>query len=98
MEINPNDQIARVPKIAQRLFDGRMLVITPDDSRLHRFNETGTFIWQLVEKPKRVAAIAAAVVDNFDDVDEPAAMHHTLEFLTDMLAKKLVTLTPGKGA
>ena len=46
----PETLIQRSDLTAGRLFEGSMLVITSDDSMLHRFNEVGTFVWQCLEK------------------------------------------------
>jgi hypothetical protein len=98
MSIDPQTTVNRVPKIAARLFEGRMLVITPEDGKLHRFNDTATFIWQLLEKPKKVEEICTAIVNNFSDIDQPGALKHTEDFVQDMLVKKLVTLAAAKSA
>jgi hypothetical protein len=55
-----------------------MLVITAKDSMLHRFNEVGTFIWQLLEKPMTAGAICTAVGRHFDGFD---ANEHSAELL-----------------
>jgi hypothetical protein len=66
MSLSSNDTVSRSAKIAHRLFEDRMLVITAKDSMLHRFNEVGTFVWQLLEKPQTVGAICAGVASHFD--------------------------------
>ena len=66
MAISSEDIVSRSTRIAQRLFEGRMLVITAEDSLLHRFNEAGTFIWQSLEKPVTVGAICSAIERHFE--------------------------------
>jgi hypothetical protein len=94
MTSGANDIITRAAKIAGRLFEDRMLVITPDDSRLHRFNETGTFIWQFLDKPRCYKEIAQALADHFDGIDQSEAMRHVTEFIDELIIKKLVTVAP----
>lgn len=66
MDLSPSDTITRATRIAQRLFEDRMLVITAKDSMLHRFNEVGTFIWQSLETPMTAGAISSAVGRHFE--------------------------------
>jgi hypothetical protein len=67
--LKPTDVVSRSSRLAGRLFEERMLVITPSDSMLHRFNETGTFIWQQLEKPASLAALCAAMAEHFEGFD-----------------------------
>ena len=90
--LQKHDTITRVENVAQRLFEERMLVITPKDSILHRFNQVGTFIWRLLETPKTVEEIFAAVKEHFEVVDDGQAYDEIAGFITKMKEKKLVTI------
>ena len=92
MNITKKDKIKRVENVAQRLFEAQMLVITPKDSLLHRFNEVGTFIWQILDTPKTVAEICTAVKEHFEGVNEEQVFKDATKFLSKMEKKKLVTI------
>ncbi len=90
MTINKNDTIIRADNVAQRLFEERMLVITPRDSMLHRFNEVGSFIWQVLETPKHLVEICAEIREQFDEVDEEKLTDEVEIFIEKLKDNKLV--------
>jgi|GEM_PF-1439825 hypothetical protein len=96
MVLSPNDIVSRSTRIAQRLFEERMLVITAQDSQLHRFNEVGTFIWQLLEKPMTVDEISKAVGKHFDGFDPKKSLQEISDFLISLEKKKCVSICPQK--
>jgi hypothetical protein len=85
--------VSRSPRVAHRLFEDRMLVITVDDSRLHRLNEVGTYIWGQLESPKSVRELSALVMENFSGCTKEAARTDTADFVGKMSEKGLVTLS-----
>jgi hypothetical protein len=96
MALSPLDVVSRATRIAQRLFEERMLVITAQDSQLHRFNEVGTFIWQLLEKSMTVGAICTAVEEHFDGFDAGKSFQEISDFLVSLEKKKCVSICPPK--
>lgn len=91
--ILPADTISRSPRIAQRVFEERMLVITVDDSKLHRFNEVGTYIWQQLETPKTLREIVDLVAEHFDGCNRTTLNKELARFLEKLASKKLITIT-----
>jgi hypothetical protein len=67
-----------------------MLVITPKDSTLHRFNEVGTFIWQTLEHPKTVEEVIDRVVEHYDCDDEKQVDADVTKFIDKLARKKVV--------
>lgn len=92
MSLSPSDTIARSTRIAQRLFEDRMLVITAKDSMLHRFNEVGTFIWRQLEKPMTAGAICSAVGRHFEGYDAEEHSAELLSFLESLGEKGCVEI------
>ncbi|MBN1129587.1 MAG: PqqD family protein [Chitinispirillaceae bacterium] len=90
MTIAPDSVVARAPGLAQRLFEERMLIITSRDSMLHRFNEVGTFIWGLLEKPRHIAEIVEAIAARFDGFDKKKNRAEIVAFLAGLAEKGLV--------
>jgi Coenzyme PQQ synthesis protein D (PqqD) len=97
MTLSPNDIITKNPKIAQRLFEERMLVITAKDSMLHRFNEVGTFVWGLLDKPLSMAEICGSIEEHFDGFETTKSFREIHDFVHDMEKKGLVTIQPEDG-
>ena len=92
MNITKKNKIERVENVAQRLFEEQMLVITPKDSLLHRFNEVGTFIWQILEQPKTVEEICKKVKEHFEDADDEQVFKDVTGFVAKLEEKKLVNI------
>jgi hypothetical protein len=92
MPLSLNDIITKNPKIAQRLFEERMLVITAKDSMLHRFNEAGTFIWKAIDKPLSIKDICNSLDNNFNGFDVKKSLQEILEFLEALEKKNLVSI------
>lgn len=92
MNISKKNKIIRSENVAQRLFEEQMLVINPKDSLLHRFNEVGTFIWQILETPKTVEEICEKVKEHFKDADEEQVFKDVTGFIAKLEEKKLITI------
>lgn len=92
MNLSRKDKIERSGNVAQRLFEEQMLVINPKDSLLHRFNEVGTFIWQILETPKTVEEICEKVKEHFEDADEKQVFKDVTGFIAKLEEKKLITI------
>jgi hypothetical protein len=91
-EISLGDTIVRSPRLAQRLFEERMLVITPKDSMLHRLDETGTFIWQQLETPQTAGHLLDAVAGHFNGFDKKEHARDILDFLANLAEIGLVEI------
>lgn len=84
--------LSRAANLAERLFEERMLVITARTGTLHRFNEVGTFIWGLLEKPRRVGEIVDAVAAGFEGFDKKEGCGEIGRFLEMLREKGLVRI------
>ena len=61
------ETIKRNPRTAWREHSGIVLVITPDDSKIHKLNETGTFVWKMAgENGLSREKVLDAMVDEFE--------------------------------
>ncbi|MDD5674540.1 MAG: PqqD family protein [Chitinivibrionales bacterium] len=92
MNITQATVIAHSNRIAARLFEGKMLIVTVDDSQLHRVDEVGTFIWDLLENPLSVTKIINAVAEHFDEFNKENQKNEIISFLEDLLKKKLIII------
>ena len=87
--------LRRSTEVASRLFEGQMLIITPDDSMLHRLNEVGTYIWEYLEAPHSIEQICTAVEERFSDFDHTRNCEEIIGFLEDIRAKKMIVAENG---
>jgi hypothetical protein len=93
--VNPRVIVSKSDKLAQRMFEDRMLVVTAEDSMLHRLNDVGTFIWGLLDSPRTVDDICRAVAAEFDGVDAVAVEKDVVRFVDELRGKGLVEVNAG---
>jgi hypothetical protein len=85
------DQIVRRnEKTASRVLAGEAIVLTPQNSKIHSFNETGSRIWELLAEEPTVAEIVAQIRGEFE-VSEEQAQTDVIAFLEELAAKDIVT-------
>jgi hypothetical protein len=78
-----------VKKMAARVIDGRVMMLTIADSRLHRLNATGTRVWQGIEAGKTVTEIIDTLCGEFA-VDRERASADVTALLTELVARGIV--------
>ena len=92
MTISKDSIVTRASNLAQRLFEERMLVISPRDSMLHRFNEVGTLVWQTIEHGTALNDILVSVEGRFQGFDIKKNRTDIIAFLEELEIKGLVTV------
>ena len=78
------------PQLAWREIEGRVVVISPEDSVVHELNETASFIWKQADRGCSVSEIANLLSIEFC-VEASQARSDTEELLRMLLQKGLVT-------
>lgn len=69
--------------------DGEVLMMHIESGNYFGLNEVASFIWNQLEEPRRIDAICAAVLSEFD-VDEARCQTDALAFLQGMIDDELV--------
>lgn len=77
------------PQLAWREIEGRVVVISPEDSVVHELNETASFIWKHADGGRDVAEIASLLSEEFS-VDALQAKADTEGLLERLVQKGLV--------
>jgi hypothetical protein len=73
------------------VYDGRAVIITPEDSRLHTLNEVGTLVWEAADGRTSIAEIIRRVCREFDVTAERAAADVDA-FVDDLVARGLLSI------
>ena len=60
------------PKVAARIINGEAMILTPHDSVLHTLNPVATRVWELLGEHRRLDALVAAIVSEFEVTPETA--------------------------
>ncbi|MBN1976803.1 MAG: PqqD family protein [Anaerolineae bacterium] len=80
----------RNDKTASRVLAGEAIVLTPQDSKIHSFNETGSRVWELLAEELTVSEIVNQIRGEFE-VSEEQAQSDVIAFLEGLEAKGIVT-------
>lgn len=84
-DLVPEDLIVRRrAELLETEVDGELVALNVDNGTCYGFNGTATRIWALIEQPKQVSELKAALLQEFD-VD-PSTCEAQLNALLDELA------------
>ena len=83
------DRLRRHPDAAWRKIDEQVVVVTPDDGKLHLLNDLASFLWEQLDAAQSIDALVRAVTDEYD-VDENTARTDILDFFRDLISKNLL--------
>ena len=93
-EMRKSETFIRSTSVVARVVGGETLIVpvrakVGDLASIYSFNGTGTLIWKLLESPRTIADLAAAVVEEYD-VDLTQAERDVCEFVEEMKSVGLV--------
>lgn len=78
------------PRTASRVFSGEAVIITAAENKVRMLNPVGSRIWELADGKRTVAQIVDVLTAEYD-VDPARAERTTLELLSDLDEKDLIT-------
>ncbi|HDP97844.1 MAG TPA: PqqD family protein [bacterium] len=78
--------------IASRILDGEAVVVLPMDSIVYTFDPVGTRIWDLITGNEKFFAIIKTIQNEYD-VPAATAEQDTVEFINELVAKKMLILS-----
>ena len=70
--LSPDQVVRRDRRTASRILAGEAVVLTPMNSKIHGFNETGSRIWELLEGEPTVGELVARIHSEFQVSEEEA--------------------------
>lgn len=82
--------IIKAGDLAARVIEGQAFIINTKTSVLHELDETGTFIWKLIERKKSRQDIVSALVSEFEVSEQQAGLDLD-EFLNELEQKGLIS-------
>ena len=81
--------------IASRILDGEAVVILPLESLVYTFDPVGTRIWELINGKNKIANIVDAIQNEYE-VDPDVAEQDTIDFINELVSKKMLILNDDK--
>ena len=93
-DMGRNATLVRSQSVVARVVAGETLIVpvrakVGDLASIYSFNGTGTLIWKLLETPKSVTELAAAIAQEYE-VEPAQAERDVAEFVGEMKAVGLV--------
>jgi hypothetical protein len=94
IDVTRDERLIRSKAVAARVVAGETLLVPVrgkigDLASIYSFNGTGTLIWKLLESPRTVAQLAAAVAQEYE-VELVQAEQDVANFVSDMKSVCLV--------
>lgn len=84
--------VARGVGLIEAEVDGELMGLHIGNGTCYGFNETATRVWRLIEQPRSLAAICAALADEFE-VDPETCEAHVRALLADLASDGIVSLS-----
>lgn len=84
-----NPKIQSLPNLSIRKIDSEIFILNRSTAEIHTFNETGTFIWELIEKKHTIEDISRRISEEYEITPE-AAFREIDEFIADLKNKQLI--------
>lgn len=96
--MNVNDMmVSRRGGLIEAEVDGELVGLHIDNGNCYGFNQTATRIWKLIEQPKSLADICAALTAEFN-VDDAECEAQVRALLAELEADGMVELKSGAAA
>jgi len=83
--------IKRNPELVSTDVDGEKVMMSIENGEYFGLDSVGSRVWELIENPIRVEELVNLLIDEFD-VSKEQCEDDTLEFLNELMAKKLLII------
>ena len=87
----PDGYPVQNPRAAWRVYEGEVVIVSPEDSTLHTLNPVGTLIWEAADGRTALASIVGRVCEEFD-VDRATAARDAMAFVEQLCRRGLLTV------
>jgi len=84
--------IVRSEKVASRLLDGEMIVMSAVDSTLFNLNRVGTVIWQAADGRTPLSEIVGGLICAEFQVEPDIAYHDAEDFIKELESHGILTV------
>ena len=88
-DLNPDTPLIRDPDLVAADMDGDLVMMSIDNGEYYGVGGVGPRIWELLESPRTVEQISAAIVDEFE-VEAETCREDILGFIRQLLDMGLV--------
>ena len=92
-DLNPDTPMIRDPDLVAADMDGDLVMMSIDNGEYYGVGGVGPRVWELLESPRTVEQISAAIVDEFE-VEADTCREDILGFIRQLLDMGLVRRIP----
>lgn len=90
MSFNLSTKIRRNEKVIFKKVENNVYILDPINATIHTFNNTASFIWSLLDRPKKLVEIIDLVCDEFE-IDSQKAVLDITPFIRNYLQQGFLT-------
>lgn len=83
------------PQVVREVFDDEVIIINMESGNYFSLNNTGAYVWTLIEAGYAVDDIVSRMCDQFEGADASAASASVHELLDQLLKEQLIQPGPG---
>ena len=91
MKINRDTIIKRNPDMVSSDMDGEKVMMSIENGEYYALDPVGSEIWDNIEDEIKIDDLIKKLISQFD-VSEETCEKDTMEFLNELLGKKLITI------
>ena len=88
-DLNPDTPLIRDPDLVAADMDGDLVMMSIDNGEYYGVGGVGPRVWELLESPRTIEQITAAIVDEFE-VEAETCREDILGFIRQLLDMGLV--------
>jgi len=92
-EITTESVISQIEEIVASNIDGETVMMSVENGKYYGLDDTGSRIWELIERPVRVSDLIDRLLERFD-VDRETCEKDVLKFLSELNDDRIVAV-PG---
>ncbi len=85
--------LSKNPNVVSRVIENEAVLLIPERGQVKVLNEVGSRILELVDGNRSIREISAIIYQEFE-VDQVIAEQDTLEFITGILEKGIMDISP----
>lgn len=89
MKLGLNNIVQRTPEMVYSKLDGEVVMMSVENGEYYGLNEIGSAIWERIADEITVDELIIKLMEDYE-VDRPECKADTLEFLEEMISKKLI--------
>lgn len=90
-EVNLQSRVSKREEIVSGQIDDEFIMMSIETGKYHLLNVTGSRIWALLDQPRTVSELCAALTGEFK-IAPAACQKEVIDFITQLAARDIVVI------